>query len=126
MSVMTPIPSKIALLIPRLASDADGEIVATVRAIDRQLRAAGLDFHDLVSRLTSATEPEPMQWTRPDPAEPSLFDMASWLRFHALDRLTDNQRDFIVKATGILGAGRHLSEKQAAWLRNLYDQHGGL
>ena len=119
------IPSKIALMIPRLASDADGEIIATVRAIDRQLRAAGLDFHDLVSRLTSAPVPEPMQRTRPDPAEPSLFDMASWLRFHALDRLTGNQRDFVVKACGILGSGRRLSEKQAAWLRNLYGQHEG-
>jgi hypothetical protein len=39
--------AKLALLIPRLASDFEGEIVATVRAIRRLLEADGYDLHDL-------------------------------------------------------------------------------
>ena len=38
---------KLALLIPRLASEFDGEVVATVRAIRRLLEASGHDLHDL-------------------------------------------------------------------------------
>ncbi|MGU3387227.1 hypothetical protein ACLBYG_22145 [Methylobacterium sp. D53M] len=43
---------KLSKLIPRLATDQDGEKVATVHAIQRVLNAAGLDFHDLAAELT--------------------------------------------------------------------------
>jgi hypothetical protein len=42
---------KIGKLIPRLASDHDGEVVATARAIQRSLQSAGADLHDLVAAL---------------------------------------------------------------------------
>jgi hypothetical protein len=54
---------KLALLIPRLASEFDGEIVATVRAIQRILSTTGHDWHDL-ARIVSGGEkstPEPSQ-----------------------------------------------------------------
>ena len=38
---------KLALLIPCLASNHDGEVVATARVISRVLNAAGNDLHDL-------------------------------------------------------------------------------
>ena len=51
MNALSPIDNKVAALIPRLASDKDGEVVATARAIGRQLNKAGSDWHDLAARL---------------------------------------------------------------------------
>jgi hypothetical protein len=43
--------ARLGKLIPRLASDADGEVIATVRAIQAALVAKGLDLHDLAAAL---------------------------------------------------------------------------
>lgn len=52
------IAPKLAKLLPLLASDHDGEVVATARAIGRTLVAAGLDWHALAAALTQpASEP---------------------------------------------------------------------
>ena len=40
---------RLGKLIPRLASDQDGEVVATARAIERTLRAAEADWHSLAA-----------------------------------------------------------------------------
>lgn len=48
--------SKIGKLIPRLASDHDGEVIATVRAIQRSLHSAGADLHDVVAALDKPPE----------------------------------------------------------------------
>ena len=53
---MTPALSRIAKLIPRLATDHDGEVIATIRAIEHTLRNSGLAFHDLANALER--EPE--------------------------------------------------------------------
>jgi hypothetical protein len=45
MTALVRFPDQIAKLTPRLASDRDGEVVGTARAIDRTLKTAGLDFH---------------------------------------------------------------------------------
>ena len=52
MNALAPISDKLDPLVRRLASDEDGEVVACVRAISRQLENAGLSFHDLADRLT--------------------------------------------------------------------------
>jgi hypothetical protein len=46
---------KIAKLIPLLASNHDGEVVATARAITRALKADKRDLHDLVKALEEAS-----------------------------------------------------------------------
>ena len=56
MNAVAPVSDKLDPLIRRLASDKGGEVVATARAIGRQLAKAGLTFHDLADRLTA---PEP-------------------------------------------------------------------
>jgi len=101
---LTPtVSDKVSRLLPRLASDADGEVVATARALCRTLDRAGLDLHDLAARLTEPPRPvvQPRQ-------PPTLFEMAGWLRLHAQHRLTENQRDFVVRASGLLASGRAL------------------
>ena len=47
------ITDKLSKLIPRLAIDQDGGIIATVRAIARLLKSDGHDFHDLAEALTT-------------------------------------------------------------------------
>lgn len=50
---------KLAKLLPLLASDQDGEVVATARAISRTLASAGSDFH----ALAAALGPRPFDWS---------------------------------------------------------------
>ncbi len=47
---------KISKAIPRLASDIDGEVVATANAIVRVLGSAGLSIHDLAAAVYSDEE----------------------------------------------------------------------
>lgn len=128
MADLTPdLTGKLGRLLPRLASDRPGEVVATVAAIRRTLDRAGLDLHDLAARLTEA--PRPVQ-PEPQEHEPhaqrdgaDLLAMALWLRVHVLERLTPKQRDFTATAARLLTDGRALTPKQAKWLRDLHAQH---
>lgn len=121
------IDARLGRLLPRLASDAPGEVVATVAAIRRTLDRAGLDLHDLAARLTEAPRPvqpePPTRHAQRDRAEP--LAMARWLHLHALDRLTPRQADFVATALRLLTAGRALTPKQATWLHDLHAQHKG-
>lgn len=126
MMQLTPdLGAKLGKLLPRLASDAPGEVVATVQAIRRTLARDGLDLHDLAARLI--TPPVAVK-PKVDPggfAGGDLFQMARSLRDHAFHRLSANQRDFILKATSILAAGRALTPKQEKWLRDLHAKNVG-
>jgi hypothetical protein len=64
---------KLFKLIPRLASDQSGEVVATVAAMRRVLAASTLDLHDLAAAIKSppispASSPQPEP--RPEPPRP--------------------------------------------------------
>jgi hypothetical protein len=61
--------SKIAKLIPRLATDFNGEVVATVAAIQRVLRTEGYDLHDLAAHVLVPL-PVHQRATPARPAEP--------------------------------------------------------
>lgn len=65
---------RLAKLIPRLATEHDGEVIATVRAIHRTLGSAGADFHDLaaavgVERIVYVNQGQAGSSTRPDHRE---------------------------------------------------------
>lgn len=130
MADLSPTPAdKLRRLIPRLASDSDGEVLATVAAIRRTLARAGIDLHDLAARLTDPARPCPEPPRRqpsrdPESAE-ALAEAASWLRREAWGRLTEKQRDFVVSAHGLLKAGQSLSPRQRAWLLGLLETHQG-
>jgi len=57
MSALAPIGAKLALIVPRLGSPHDGEIVASVKAIERTLKSAGCDWHDLSAAIGAAAAP---------------------------------------------------------------------
>lgn len=50
---LAPIAPKIAALLPRLASEHEGEVIATARAVQRVLSSVGADLHDLAAALQS-------------------------------------------------------------------------
>lgn len=120
-AALAPVAPKLALLIPRLATDHDGEVVATARAIGRVLAAAGLDFHDLAAGLAPAAPPQP----EPGPRSVDEDELACavWLRDHAI--LSPKEANFVDNAILILRRGRRLSQAQAAWLAGLYAREGG-
>jgi hypothetical protein len=96
---VSDLATKLRLLIPRLASDADGEVVATVAAIRRVLAAEGLDLHDLVAALTAGHEPTPAEL-----AEACLRSGRDW---------RERDVDFLNNVTRFGAAWPALSERQA-------------
>jgi hypothetical protein len=89
-------------LIPRLASNHDGEVVATVRAIERVLKSAGRDLHDLAACLGA-------------PANDSDKSTVWWC-FHRRHLLSLGDRRFI---EGVAEQRMPLSPKQEKWLRDI-------
>ncbi len=74
---------KISAILPRLASDHDGEVVATARAVSRVLASAKSDWHDVVAafeRGAKALEP-PKEQPRRQPASPP-----EWIDLTASER----------------------------------------
>ena len=126
---LTLITPKLAKLLPRLASDHDGEVVATARAISRTLASAGFDFHDLAGAL-DRSEPSPRMAYRgrrqapspePDHAEVAiarcLVRFLLDLRPHAI---TPKENAFLRSLLGSLDDGRRPSPKQFGWLRDIH------
>ena len=121
MNALAPITRKLDPLIRRLSTDKDGEVVACVRAIERQLAKAGLSFHDLADRLAApavATE---------DDALPVFTDYAAaveWLLASDCGDFTAREIDFLESMRGILRKWPP-RPKQAAWIRALVERIGG-
>jgi hypothetical protein len=104
MNALAEVSPLISKLIPRLASEHDGEVVATVRAIERTLKAVGHDWHDLVLALQF------------QPAE-NRGDWRALARFCAGNQLLLSPRE-IEFIAGISRLHR-ISEKQQRWLRDI-------
>lgn len=115
MNALTVVTPKLSLLIPRLASDQDGEIVAVVRAIGRVLAASKLDWHDLAAGIAADRAP---------PVNIALGKVADDLR-RVADRLSPRERAFLGNATALLTARCTLTAKQEKWLRDLHLIHVG-
>jgi hypothetical protein len=119
---------KIAKRIPLLASDHDGEVVATSRAIDLTLKRAGLDLHDLAGAITAAKIPSVYSGhAAQEPAyrPTSLRDIAVWLRTHVGSRMNYKEQKFVADMASRLSAGCRASKRQENWLRNIYDWYSG-
>lgn len=116
MSDISVIAPKLSKLLPMLATDHDGEVVAAVRAISRTLKGAGLDFHNLVEALS---ERKPSATSTPV-ATGSLLGIANWCRANAFGRLNLIERKFVSDMVERLSRGQKVSQKQENWLRNIY------
>jgi hypothetical protein len=109
----TPLPATLiptlGKLIPRLASNHDGEILAAARAIGRALKSSGHDWHDLAaSHRASVTQSPNFDWRR----------AARFCADHAA-LLNEREWDFIVT---IAQGHKSPTEKQLKWLRDIADR----
>lgn len=127
---------KLAALIPRLASDHEGEVYATVQAIRRTLDRAEMDLHDLAARLAdpepvqprvqAQPQPEPRRDPQPTPEQDTaaLLAKAIWLNDYAMGDLTEKQAAFVSTALRMLRSGQRLTDRQVGWLHGLCEMHG--
>jgi hypothetical protein len=115
---IAPVATRLSRLIPLLASDQAGEVVATARAIGRVLAGKGLDW----SALSLAMNEIQRLSFEPSPSEKLLtpFQMAVWCRDHVGGRLDAKDREFIASLILQLSRRRSLSEKQRQWLKDIY------
>ena len=121
MNAVAPVAARLDPLIRRLASDKDGEVVACVRAIGRQLQKAGLSFHDLADRLTA---PEP---AAEDDALPVFSDHAAaveWLLTIDCGDLSVREIEFLESMRSNLRKWPP-KPKQARWIEALVERLGG-
>lgn len=102
---------RISKLIPRLASDSAGEVIATVNAIRRTLTTAGLDLHDLAECISGFQ----CQARRPQPD--STTDIARWILGNEGGQLNRRERDFVSDIMADAALGIEPSDRQMRWLR---------
>lgn len=109
---LAAIAPKLQKLIPRLASDHDGEVVATVAAIRRTLEAAGLDLHDLTAALVIVEPTPPAQIDGPEMLRQVIetpdFAPSDW------------ERSFLAGCMRRVRQKGALTPKQAEVLREIY------
>lgn len=95
---MKRIPSKILSLIPTLASDQDGEVLATTNAITRILKSNNMDWFDIVKVL-----------------EPYAFDPAPQIDYAAREVRLQN----VIKR---LFYGKELEIADVVFVRNMNER----
>lgn len=111
---------KLAKLIPRLASTHDGEVVATVRAIERALKSAGKDWHDLAKAIGSTAGVSSHRATPRPEAASSYYTMAQSLLARRA-RLNSKELRFVEQMVERTRMGLSLNWKQTEWLADLYE-----
>jgi hypothetical protein len=120
-STLLPIADMLGKLVPRLATTHDGERLATVAAIDRTLRSAGLDWHHLAKAVAAEPPPARVVFVERPSREPETWEqIARWCRDHDDGRLKEHERKFAADMAARLIHGGQPTERQGAWLRALY------
>jgi len=109
MTLPTTVAPTIGKLIPRLASEHDGEVVATARAIERLLKSYGSDLHDLAATIC------------PPSAQLLTCDWRRDVRFCVANskRLSIHEFDFLTSLARWRGQP---TEKQLNWLGCIADR----
>jgi hypothetical protein len=115
MTALAPALPKLERLVPRLASDLDGEMIATVRAMGRVLAGAGLDRYDFVAAL----RPSPIQ-SRWRSGTERWGEPANGCRFNGAGRLSPKGTNFVADMSRLLVLEGEPSRRQAEWLRAIY------
>ena len=122
MNALAPVADRIDPLIRRLASDRDGEVLACVRAIGRQLDKAGASWHDLADKLTSDLE-TPAQ-SHEQPVFYDALTACEWILRTESGQLTANEIRFVRSMVGILYRWPAWP-KQSRWISALVAKLGG-
>jgi hypothetical protein len=114
MPILPPtLVAKLDPLIRRLASTHDGEIIATVRAIERRLRAEMFDINDLAETVRQQAPPLAPQGPQPD------WHAARDFCLQHRGRLRGRELEFVASLKTWRG---QLTLKQQLWLSAIYER----
>lgn len=124
-----PTMTRLAKLVPRLASEHEGEVVATVRAMARVLSSGGLDWHD-VARALRTSAPRGAETGRQEPEQraPRVtpIDMLIWLVTPAqFSRLSLNEQYSLRIAADLYKRDLRFPPKYTTLVLRLYRQLNG-
>ena len=108
MTLPADIRKKVALLVPRLGSDFEGEVVATVRAIGRTLAADGHDLHD----LADAVRGDVLRAATRTVNNPDWRSTVRFIRLYGAGLLSPWEAEFIESLAAMPAHWRRLSPKQ--------------
>ena len=152
MTDLTSIAGRLAKYIRLLASDKDGEVVASARAMQRTLLGIGADFHCLADRVehsngSKLSEAEMrkiydaglkegirIERTRRPTSTfqdvtvdgfPSARDMAMFCYRNKANLRSDWENEFVTNMASWTRTPKPLSEKQQAHLEKIYIKLGG-
>lgn len=136
---MANVRGKLATYVMMLSSTHDGEIVNAARAIGRQLKAEGKDWHalaDYIDAFTSRAEPKrdspgagfkryAARTSKPDHGQfrDMVYELASALQTGA--RVTEKEGNFIEDINfrfERFGLDTHISTAQGEWIEKLYER----
>ena len=112
-------------LINRLASDTEGEVLASVQAIRGKLDEAGLDLHDLSERLAQDKVRKYKRFNISEIQVSDLIAIVADLDDEVFNELDKRERDLVITCGRLLEAGDVLSPKQKQWLIDLHRIHFG-
>lgn len=112
-------------LINRLASDTEGEVLASVQAIRGKLDEAGLDLHDLSERLAQDKVRKYKRFNISEIQVSDLIAIVADLDDEVFNELDKRERDLVITCGRLLEAGDLLSPKQKQWLIDLHRIHFG-
>ena len=111
---------RVGQLLRLLSSDRDGEALAAVRALARELKSANADFHDLADRLAEGPTPAARASSRA-PANDDWRGAARWCASHG-DGLNAREQQFIDDMAGKARRANTLTERQESWLWAIHDR----
>lgn len=143
MTIQPATVEKLGKLFPRLASDHDGEVIATARAIIRTLQAAGSSLHDLGAAMTPRTverivyREKVVFRDRPTPPPPSPqapeYVKADWTTIVRLAGILLSECDLNARPAAFVRQMKEsaekrkskftMSAKQADWWDSILDEH---
>src|SRR3954452_19973469 len=92
MSALVPLGPKLGKLIRLFGSDHEGEVVGAVRAAERMLLSAGLDWHALAAALEHGRDLD-----EPEGEPKSWRDIAKWCERHDDGQLKPHERAFVTQ-----------------------------
>ena len=115
-------------LVLMLSSEQDGEIVAAARAIGRNLKDTGLDWHWLADHLSGEYRADPKRSDGFNARGVEEYRSRVGFCFAHRADLRSREHEFITQLQNRFneyGAETFLSPKQRAWIDDIYKRLGG-
>jgi hypothetical protein len=115
---------KLQKLILMLSSDQDGEVLNAARAIGRELKANGMDWHGLAARLDLSPQEPKVNYD--DNSYIKAADIAALSKlFMKKIRLSEREKDFLVGLRMKIdqyGERTFITAKQRQWLHSICER----